>query len=195
MNPISDRELVGRCKSELPYETRSFERLVDRYKDLVFAKIYGMLRDAEESQDVSQDVFIKVFQGIRDFREASAFSTWIYAITVNTCLNHLEKARRRPGWWIAGDDVETDVDRMEDVRLFATVTGRVENEERRRLVESALGRLSPGEREIIRLRYYDEKDTATIAATLGVGLSAAKMRLSRARDAFRVAYLGAGGTE
>lgn len=185
---ISDRALILQCKQELPYGTRAFECLVDRYKDRVFAKIVGMVRNREEAEDIAQDVFVRVFQGIPGFREESSFSTWLYAITVNVCLNHIEKSKRRPGWWLRDEDADLDEDRFEDAALFQSVTARLENEDVRDRIETTLAGLTRDEQHIIRMRYFEEQDQATIAEVLGIGLSAAKMRIKRARDAFRRRY-------
>ena len=181
MNMKSDRALVLQCKQELPYQTRAFEYLVDRYKDRVFTKILGMVRNRTEAEDIAQDVFIKVFQAIPRFREESTFSTWLYSITVNVCLNHIDKSKRRPGWWLSEDDSDLDPDLYEDVVLFERVTARLENEETSSRIKRALGALSDEEQQLIRLRYFDERDQAAIAEELGIGLSAAKMRLKQER--------------
>ena len=102
---LSDEELVQCCKSELPYETRSFEQLVNRYKDRVFGKAFSMIRNEQDAEDLAQTVFMKVFQAIPSFRGEAKFSTWLYTITVNTCLNYQDKMQRRP-WWRRADDID-----------------------------------------------------------------------------------------
>ncbi len=188
MEHLSDAELVARCQVELPYQTKSFEILVERYKQKVFGKAVGMLKNAEEARDLAQDIFVKVFHGLSAFRGEASFSTWLYAVTVNTCLNHLEKMQRRPWWWLAEDLDALEEEQRADADTFLAVGRSLEREELRRMIEQTMQALEDKSREIIRLRHFEELDYETIARRLGIGLSAAKMRLKRAREEFKLQF-------
>ena len=185
LESLSDVELVRQCQEGLPYQTAAFEILMKRYRQRVFAKVLSMIRHREEAIDLLQDIFIKVFNGLPRFQGKSSFSTWLYSITVNTCLNHIEKLQRRPLWWLAGNIDAEKLAQQADEELFFMVDGGLEREELRKWIETALNSLSDSAREVIQLRYFEEKDYRTIADELGIGLSAAKMRLKRAREEFK----------
>ncbi len=76
-------------------DTNAFAVLVDSYKDLVFTLALRMIKNREEAEEVSQDTFIKVFKSLDKFKGESKFSTWIYRVAYNTCLDRLKKIKRR----------------------------------------------------------------------------------------------------
>lgn len=184
MENLSDAELVERCQIELPYDTTSFAILVHRYKQRVFAKIFLMVKNKHDAEDISQDVFLKVFQNLPAFRQDSSFSTWLYAITVNTCLNHIEKKQRRSVFTAAQSWDHLNESDREDRELFHLVSRRVEQAELRRSIEAVLAKLNAATQEILRLRFFDELDYDSISKKLNISASATKMRIKRAREEF-----------
>ena len=75
-------------------DSNAFSVLVDRYKDLVFTLSLKMLKNREEAEEVAQDTFIKVFKSLSKFKGDSKFSTWIYKVTYNSCLDRLKKNKK-----------------------------------------------------------------------------------------------------
>ena len=75
-------------------DTHAFAVLVDRYKNLVFTLSLKMLQNREEAEEVSQDAFIKVYKSLPKFKSESKFSTWLYKVTYNTCLDRLRSKKR-----------------------------------------------------------------------------------------------------
>ena len=75
-------------------DTSAFSVLVDHYKDLVFTLAMRMVKNREEAEEVSQDTFIKVYKSLNKFKGDSKFSTWIYRVAYNTCLDRLKKIKR-----------------------------------------------------------------------------------------------------
>jgi RNA polymerase sigma-70 factor (ECF subfamily) len=155
-----------------------------RYQASVFRKSLSMLKNREEALDITQDIFIKVFHALPEFRRDATFTTWLYAITVNTCLNHLEKMQRRPWWWLSQEVNEVRIDIQQDEELFLIANQMVENAELKSAIQRTMQALSPTEQEVLRLRYFEEMEYQAIAERLGIGLSAVKMRIKRAREAF-----------
>lgn len=88
----SDFELIDRV---LNGNVRSFEDLVSRYKHTVYYLTYRMVHDHEDAADLSQETFLKAYQGLKKFKRQSSFHTWLYRITVNLCINYLRKKRSR----------------------------------------------------------------------------------------------------
>src|SRR5210317_1931241 len=87
----NDQQLIDRI---INGDHSAFTILVDRYKDLVFSLALKMLKNREEAEEVSQDTFIKVFKSLDKFKGDSKFSTWIYKVAYNTCLDRLKKNKR-----------------------------------------------------------------------------------------------------
>ncbi|MEA2030169.1 MAG: sigma-70 family RNA polymerase sigma factor [candidate division Zixibacteria bacterium] len=182
----TDKELVRKCKIDLPYNTEAFEILVSRYQNRVFAKVTQMVTGSvEDVEDVAQDIFMRVFSGLQDFHLKATFSTWLYAITVNACLSWIDKRKRQPWWWLTVDIDEIYSNTQEEEAVFALVGHSKERKFLRNDINSTLQQLDPSFREVLVLRYMDELDYRSIASSLKIGLSATKMRLKRAREAFK----------
>src|SRR5258707_4783982 len=90
MEPVSERELVERCRRG---DEGAFQELVDRYKDLVFALIARTVQDRSRAEDLAQDVFLRIHRGLPYFRGEAQLSTWIYRIVANVCVMGHGRAR------------------------------------------------------------------------------------------------------
>src|SRR5579884_1803213 len=95
MRVLTDEELVQRCKVELPHTTRSYEELVSRHAQRVYSLVYRVVGDRQEAEDISQEVFLKVYHGLPKFDQQASFSTWLYRIATNSALDALDKVKRR----------------------------------------------------------------------------------------------------
>jgi len=128
-------------------------------------------------------VFLKVYRGLADFRATSSFSTWLYRITVNTCRNELRRRSRRPSL------LEPD---LEGLGIPLPTTPSVEQviivHEQRDAIQDTLDRLNETDREALTLRDVQGLSYREIAEVLEIDLSAAKMRVRRARLAFQELY-------
>lgn len=183
---IPPEELVVRCQRTLPDDTRSFELLVAQYKTRVFATAYRLLGNRHDAEDQAQEVFIKVYRGIKDLSEPVTFLTWLDRITLNTCLDSITKQKRRP----ATISLEPSRPEGQEQPQYADthIPGPEEaalRQEVRRCLEGALARLDAGGRAALILRDIDDRPYQEIGDLLGVGLSAVKMRIHRARLAFQ----------
>src|SRR2546421_11657361 len=94
MSALPDEELVARCKKELPGNTRSYEELVRRHKQRVYGIAYRVVSHKEEAEDITQEVFVKVYNGLKNFEQQSSFSSWLYRIATNSALDALDKSKR-----------------------------------------------------------------------------------------------------
>ena len=179
-----DEELIHLCQERLPGDPRPFRDLVARYRDQVINIAYRFLSDPHDAEDVAQEVFLKVYRGLPDFRAESSFSTWLYTITVNTCKNKLRRRSRRPSL------LEPD---LESLGILLPTVPSVEQvvivHEQRDAIQDTLDRLNETDREALILRDVQGLSYQEITAVLGIGLSAAKMRVRRARLAFQERYL------
>jgi len=179
----SDEELVRLCQERLPGDPRPFRILVARYRDQVINTAYRFLGNPHDAEDVAQEVFLKAYRNLFDFRVTSSFSTWLYRITVNTCKNKLRHRSRRPSL------LEPD---LESLGILLPTAPSAEQavivREQRDVIQETLNRLSRPHREALILRDVQGLSYQKVAEVLEIGLSAAKMRVRRARLAFRELY-------
>lgn len=177
----SDDQLVELARTERHGDTRPFEALVRRHQGFVVANCRIITRSAADAEDLAQEVFAKAFFGLRRFEGRAQFRTWLQRIKVNHCLNHLRKTR-------GAIMVDIDDAALEDHRaLEAPPTAHVALQavrDRERIV-SVLDEMSDTLRIPLMLRDGDGQSYEDIAAQLGLGLSAVKMRIKRAREDFR----------
>lgn len=186
MEPIAAEELVRRCQRTLPDDTRAFELLVAQYKDRVFATTYRLMGDLQDAEDLAQEVFLKVYRGIRSLDDPATVTSWIYRIATNTCFDALSKKKRRPQTLSL---TPVDDQGAEEIFYADTRTPTPEEialrHEARRCLEKTLAQLDEIGRAALVLRDVEDRPYQEIAEVLSVGLSAVKMRIHRARLAFQ----------
>ncbi len=191
MASLTDEELVARCKVELPENTRSYEILVQRYLSRVYSITYRVVSNKEEAEDITQEVFIKVYHGLKKFEQQASFSTWVYRIATNTALDSLDKMARRPKIHIRLFSSKNDqqVTGQNDHDLAAASETEPEEaaqqSELRECIRSVLKKLDREQARLLLLRDFDDRSYEEIAKLLEAGLSAVKMRIHRARLAFQ----------
>ncbi|MBI4840115.1 MAG: sigma-70 family RNA polymerase sigma factor [candidate division NC10 bacterium] len=150
-----DPGLVDRAQAG---DAGAFETLVRRYQGWVFTLALRMVGDRAEAEDLAQEIFLKAYRGLKRFRGASRFSTWLYSITSHHCLNHLKARWRQPprqgrggerpdG---GGDDPPAPVDRLADEAPRADVL--LERADRARIVQAELAHLTREHRIILVLQ-------------------------------------------
>lgn len=178
---LPDAELVERCRSELPYDTRSFAALVARHEPPVHRTCVRLVGDSEAAEELTQDVFMRVLKGLSGFEARSSFRTWLFRIVRNVCAAHNTKTiRRRELMDGYGRDAYAATDApSHDV---AVATGD--------RVQDVLGGMEPRDREVLTLRFVSDLSLKEIAEALEISLSAAKMRLYRAESRFKELYAG-----
>ncbi len=94
-NPDQDLALVEACKKELPYTITAYEVLVRKYEPTVLNTCRYLLGDLEDSEEVSQDVFIRVFNHLKKFDQKSTFRTWLYRIVRNCCYTRMKQQEKQ----------------------------------------------------------------------------------------------------
>ena len=176
---MSDEDLVKAIVST--NDTLLFEILYDRYATLVFNKCFGFAKDEEEAKDLTQDVFLKLFVKLASFKGTAKFSTWLYAFTYNHCVNYVTRntAKKIEKQSVDYTDIE-DLSEVEDESSFLTM--KVDR------LQAALELISPDDKMILLLKYQDFLSIKDIESVLGIGESAVKMRLKRAKDKLIAVY-------
>lgn len=165
--PLIDAILAG--------DTQSFSVLVERYKDLVFTLAIRMLKHREEAEEVSQDTFIKVFRSLNKFKGDSKFSTWIYKVAYNTCLDRLKKHKR------AQHVVAIDEYTEHQVMTIDNALDAMEKEERRQAIQGCLQQLPSDDSALLTLYYFEELSLEEIAKIVGLTANNVKVKLFRSR--------------
>lgn len=158
-----------------------FTQLYRRYAGKVFAKCISMLADEGLARDATQDIFIKVLLNLSRFTEQSSFSTWIYSITYNYCIDLIRKKKKVP--LLFTEDVgklskETDAE-IPDSVLLEMKQGRL---------EKVLDRLPPGDKAILMMKYIDDMQIRDIASILQKTESAIKMQIMRSKQRAQAIY-------
>ena len=156
-------------------DTKSFAVLVDRYKDLVFTLALRMLKNREEAEEVSQDVFIKVYKSLSKFKGDSKFSTWIYRITYNSCLDTLKKYKQEYQMIPIDDYTE------HQVMIIDNAFDALVEKEQKQAIEDCLHRLPSKDSFLLTLYYFEEQSLDEISKILGLTANNAKVKLFRSR--------------
>ena len=175
-----DRELVERVRAG---DKRAFDLLVLKYQQKVANLVARYIRDPSETQDVTQEVFIKAYRALKNFRGESAFYTWLYRIAINTAKNFLVAQARRP----PGSDVEAETAEQLDVgsrlKEYATPESLVLTDEIAVTVKLAVDGLPEDLRIAITLRELEGMSYEEIAEAMSCPIGTVRSRIFRAREA------------
>ncbi|WP_109300383.1 RNA polymerase sigma factor [Aquimarina sp. AU474] len=169
---LTDEELVAqivKTKNSL-----LFEILYDRYSGLVYNKCYGFVKTVDETKDLTQDIFLKLYVKLPSFKGTSKFSTWLYAFTYNLCVNHINRNTAKK---IEKESVPLHEDNhlmieTDDYSLFQLKVDKL---------QKALEMVSSEDKMILLLKYQDDLSIKDLSIVLEIGESAVKMRLKRAK--------------
>lgn len=179
-------QLVLRCQRELPGDTSAFEALVALYKDRIYARIYYLVGNRQDAEDICQDVFLKIYRGIRRLDDPAMFGPWAYRIATNACYDALAKRKRQPAMMsLEPYDQEADDEPRYAQGETADPQDVALQREMRRCLEQTLAQIDLTGREVLVLRDIEDRSYQEIADALAIGLSAVKMRIHRARLAFQ----------
>lgn len=194
MTVLTDEDLITRCKAELPGDTRSYELLVQRHMNHVYSLIYRIVANKEEAEDITQEVFVKVYNNMKKFEQQASFSTWLYRVATNTALDALDKIKRRPQA-AARHNSGQNVDNEEETDPLhlqpSTLAGPEESviqAELRDCINRVLKKLNREQARLLVMRDFDDLSYDEISKMFELGLSAVKMRIHRARLAFQEVF-------
>ena len=170
---LGDNEIISRV---LKGEQNAYAELVKRYQAYVFTLVLRMLKTREDAEEVAQDVFIKAYRSLADFRGESKFGTWLYTIANTTSITFLRKKK-------------LEVHSLDNEKVFEVADSKdsgfranlVEQKSRVNMVNEAIAMLSPDDAGIITLFYKAEQNLEEIARILRLETNTVKVRLHRAR--------------
>jgi RNA polymerase sigma factor (sigma-70 family) len=170
---LNDSEIISRV---LQGDHQAYAGLVSRYQNYVFTLVLRMVKTREDAEEVAQDVFIKAYRALADFRGDARFSTWLYTIVNTTCITFLRKKK------LETHSLDNDsVFELADSQDSGFRANLVEQKSRQAMVNEAISLLSEDDAQVITLFYKAEQSLEEIAQILGVESNTAKVRLHRAR--------------
>ena len=167
----SDHELVEACKQG---DRDAFRTLFETYKDKVYSIALRFCGDESQAMDIAQDTFLKLFSSLQSFRGDSAFSTWVYRLVVNCCLDH-----KRRSWRL----IPIADELIAVLRAPGDSLKSVLHMEMRARVRSAVETLTPDMRMVVVLRYTEGLSYEEIAEVMGCSVGTVASRLNRAHKA------------
>jgi RNA polymerase sigma-70 factor (ECF subfamily) len=177
--PADEREAIAACQRG---EREAFDHLVERYQRDVYRLCYRYVGNHEDANDMAQEAFLKAWKGLPRFRGDSQFSTWIYRIAVNTCLNF--RSAKRPS------RTEEPSEALADPT--APASERLVEGEKARLVRDAVRRLPEKQRATLILKIYHELSHEEVARALGSTVGTVKANLFHAVANLRRLMAGTG---
>lgn len=178
-----EKALVRRC---LTGHEGAFEELVERFQNMVYNVAYRFLGGREEAEDLTQEVFLKVYYALKTFRRASSLKTWIYRITTNMSLNRLKKLRRR----FHHRQVSLDAPLAQELPPLSEAIADgspgpdsgVRSSQIQKRLQKALDELSDEQKAVVILRDIEGLSYEEIADSLGINIGTVKSRLARGRS-------------
>jgi RNA polymerase sigma-70 factor, ECF subfamily len=186
---VSDRELVAIAVNGFD---GSFEELVRRYQRPISAYVYRMVGNYESALDLTQEIFIKVYNSLNRYRAEFKFSTWIYKIAHNAAVDHLRRSATREQSLVIGPEGDSFDLPLESARLSPEQES--ERKERRGEIEAVVRALPANYRELIILRHSQDLSYEEIVEVTGLPLGTVKNRLFRAREMMRQQFVDKGIT-
>ncbi|WP_128543590.1 RNA polymerase sigma factor [Larkinella soli] len=166
----SDEELVRYYLAT--QNSEYFGQLYKRYAPKVFRRCLTITRDPINAEDYTQDIFVRVLSSLTNFREKSSFSTWLYTISSNYCMDRMKTSRKQT--WVELDH--------EISKTLADTNESDALEARYQVVDYVMEKISSSESRYLRMKYEENLNIREMARLLKVKDSAVKMRLKRVRD-------------
>lgn len=162
----------------------AFGQLMDRYRDSIYRTIKKMVSSKEDADDLTLEAFGKAFRSLESYRPKYAFSTWLFRIAINNCIDHIRKKRLQT--LSIDDPIETDSEQDFSRNLRAETLNPEEvviREQRIELIRTMLERLNDKYKLMIELRYFEEYSYDEISTELQMPIGTVKAQLHRAREA------------
>ena len=189
LNPVISGAISGKITDEEAIEkylatqnVHYFNILYDRYSGKVFGKCFSLLKSEARAEDAAQEIFVKVLMNLSKFSGKSKFSTWLYSITYNFCIDTIRKKKKDVGVLVDdinryGDEIEDDD--IDDAEIMETNVHRL---------KEILNIIPAGDKAILLMKYQDEFSIKEICEILDKSESAVKMKIKRAKEKFVRTY-------
>jgi RNA polymerase sigma-70 factor, ECF subfamily len=180
-----DALVKKRIKQVLKGDQNAFAEIVELYKDKVFQICYRMLGNRHESEDIAQEAFIRAYVNIHTFNQNRKFSTWLFRIATNLCIDRIRK--KKPDYYL-----DAEVSGTDGLTMYSQVAAdiqmpedEVEELELQATIQEAISKLPEKYRSVIVLKYIEELQLREISDILDLPLGTVKTRIHRGREALR----------
>lgn len=174
-----------RIKQVLKGDQDAFGEIVELYKDKVFQLCYRILGNRQEAEDIAQEAFIRAYVNISSFKTHLKFSTWIYRIATNLCIDRIRK--KKPDYYL-----DAEVPGTEGLNMYSQVAAgtdlpekEFESMELQEVIQAEISKLPEKYRSVIVLKYIEELSLNEISEILDLPLGTVKTRIHRGREALR----------
>jgi len=178
----SKHEDTALIQEALAGHQSAFARLRQKYHDAIFNLIYRMIREKDEVEDLTQEAFIKAFASLSSFNDEFAFSTWLYKIATNNCIDHIRRKK------LQTFSIDKPIESKESDFSFELPDTNDEPDQemiarqRKKLLDDAINSLPPKYRQVIVMRHQEEMEYQEIAHILKLPLGTVKAHIFRARE-------------
>lgn len=169
-------------------DQEAFAELVKQYEDKVYSLCYRMCSDREEARDLAQEAFVKAWRGLAQYKADAAFSTWLYRLTSNVCIDYLRKRKKHTLLFLQREEEQTP-----DIPDPApSPEARFLEKQKQEAVRDAMGQLEEEFRIVLTLRAMEDHNYDEIARILNIKVGTVKSRISRGREKLRKILLANG---
>ena len=188
VNKLEQRRIESRgedaalIRRALTGDQRAYKKLRQKYHESIYNLIYRMIRDKDEVEDLTQEAFIKAFMSLSSFNDEFAFSTWLYKIATNNCIDYIRRKK------LQTFSIDKPIESKESDYTFELPDSTYEpdqeliDRQRKKLLEDAINSLPAKYRHVIHLRHVEEKEYQEIATILKLPLGTVKAHIFRARE-------------
>ncbi len=169
-------------KRALVGDQKAYKKLRVKYHEPIYNLIYRMIRNKDEVEDLTQEAFIKAFTSLSSFNDEFAFSTWLYKIATNNCIDYIRRKK------LHTFSIDKPVESKESDFTYELPDSTYEpdqeliDRQRKKLLDDAINSLPAKYRQVIHLRHVEEKEYQEIAAILRLPLGTVKAHIFRARE-------------
>lgn len=172
-------ECVKRAKDG---DIDAFEEIVKTYEKKIYNLALRYVSNSEDANDIAQDVFLRVYKSLNGFKEESAFSTWIYRVAVNVCIDYMRKNKKNNTVSLTKEDEDGEEEQIEIEDNSYSPEAVYDKTELRENIRNALDELSEDHRQVIILRDINGLNYDEIGKILDIGEGTVKSRIFRARE-------------
>ena len=169
---LTDAELISKYLESR--DQRYFHILYARYSVKIYSRCISLLKDEGPAQDAMQEVFMKLFLNLSKFGERAKFSTWVYSITYNHCIDVIRKRKKSAA--VFSDDIENTGEVAAEVSDYALLEMEVSR------LKTVLNLIPVGDKAVLLMKYQDDMQIKDIAQALDKSESAIKMKIKRAKE-------------
>lgn len=161
-----------------------FEKLYHEYKTLVYTMALNYLQNSEDAEEVTQDIFVKVYHSLKDFNQKSSYKTWIYRITINQCLDFIKRKNSRKRFFIFGAKSHNEQEYL-NITTFEHPGILMENQEEAKILFETINTLTDKQKTAFLLSKLDGLSNPEIAEIMQLSISSVESLIFRAKAALQ----------